>query len=501
MAGHSLRISDMTDAHLSFEAPRNNRDENLIRLRRYLLRLALDTNRLDVILADACRAIHETTGSPCSFIEGDLIPGAAPGHVAVPVFSDGAAFGTLIIQQPEKCTSSISSEDLREIAELLGLGVLNARQAEASAELQSDSEDMLFHAPDAIFVISSENIVQMANRRVLDFVSSTLAEIVGHTLSEIFDETLVDWHTLAACARNNGVQEVELSGPAGRRLICLTPSFVVNELSGRILCVMRDITAERQAHLAIRRTERNLLMGQAVEYLLHEVNNPLSALRANLEQARKRASEAGRFVSASASDSVLQEDTFYRLRHSIDKMQQALTNAGTCSDRIRETMSVLRAAHLGSGRPIRAFVDPAYEITLALSGLEQEYPDSTVQITREESISAKVYTVPLTIAEAVAALVRNAIQSLAGRADGRVQIVTTESETALRITVQDNGPGVKKELSAQIFMPFFTTKPLGGNLGLGLTMVDDSLRRLGGSIRLLPAFDAPGACFEIQIPK
>jgi C4-dicarboxylate-specific signal transduction histidine kinase len=48
-------------------------------------------------------------------------------------------------------------------------------------------------------------------------------------------------------------------------------------------------------------------------------------------------------------------------------------------------------------------------------------------------------------------------------------------------------------------MPFFTTKPLGTALGLGLTISQDTVRHLGGSIRCEPK-DVRGARFVVELP-
>jgi two-component system C4-dicarboxylate transport sensor histidine kinase DctB len=57
---------------------------------------------------------------------------------------------------------------------------------------------------------------------------------------------------------------------------------------------------------------------------------------------------------------------------------------------------------------------------------------------------------------------------------------------------------VDGNLSDKIFEPFFSTKTNGTNVGLGLAMCRDTLRKMGGDIRLLPS--EKGARFEICAP-
>lgn len=82
-----------------------------------------------------------------------------------------------------------------------------------------------------------------------------------------------------------------------------------------------------------------------------------------------------------------------------------------------------------------------------------------------------------------------------------------QSADAVLICVQDNGPGVPRELAEQIFEPGFTTKPLAdsgagqplaGGRGLGLAMARELVEMAGGSLKL--ARCAGGARFEMELP-
>jgi len=67
----------------------------------------------------------------------------------------------------------------------------------------------------------------------------------------------------------------------------------------------------------------------------------------------------------------------------------------------------------------------------------------------------------------------------------------------LRITFEDNGPGVPPELKKKIFEPFFSTRSEG--TGLGLTVVRDVIEAHKGRIREI-GYHGIGACFEIILP-
>jgi signal transduction histidine kinase len=55
---------------------------------------------------------------------------------------------------------------------------------------------------------------------------------------------------------------------------------------------------------------------------------------------------------------------------------------------------------------------------------------------------------------------------------------------AVRVTVDDSGPGIPEERLAKLFEPFFTTKAKGEGTGLGLTVARGIMKLHGGSMAI-----------------
>lgn len=68
----------------------------------------------------------------------------------------------------------------------------------------------------------------------------------------------------------------------------------------------------------------------------------------------------------------------------------------------------------------------------------------------------------------------------------------------MRLTVQDNGPGIPSSDRALVFEPFFTTRKHSGGTGLGLGIVAALVKAHGGTIRLTES--QGGAAFTIDLP-
>ncbi len=97
-------------------------------------------------------------------------------------------------------------------------------------------------------------------------------------------------------------------------------------------------------------------------------------------------------------------------------------------------------------------------------------------------------------------LVRNAVQALEGLpdpAEGRVTISAERRESAVRVLVADNGPGLPPKARERLFQAFQGSQRRGGT-GLGLAIASELVAAHGGQLRLLDT--SPGANFEIIIP-
>ncbi len=74
---------------------------------------------------------------------------------------------------------------------------------------------------------------------------------------------------------------------------------------------------------------------------------------------------------------------------------------------------------------------------------------------------------------------------------------TPDSREILRISVVDDGSGIKPEDVAHVFDPFFTTKDYG--TGLGLSVVHGIVQEHGGQIEVESELTA-GRAFHIMLP-
>ena len=97
-------------------------------------------------------------------------------------------------------------------------------------------------------------------------------------------------------------------------------------------------------------------------------------------------------------------------------------------------------------------------------------------------------------------LLANAQQAMEGNQPERKIKITTEFQKPhVRVTIEDNGPGIPPEVMPRLFDPFFTTKEAGKGTGLGLSLCERFIKEHGGSIKAVSEV-GKGAAFIIDLP-
>ncbi len=120
---------------------------------------------------------------------------------------------------------------------------------------------------------------------------------------------------------------------------------------------------------------------------------------------------------------------------------------------------------------------------------------------------------PERMREALMMLGQNAIEAVKKKG-GSIEIRADESELHrdlqtshgvlgaghyVRVTVQDDGPGMDPETRERVFEPFFTTKGVGEGSGMGLATVYGTITRHNGAIRV-ESNPGRGAAFQVFLP-
>jgi two-component system NtrC family sensor kinase len=83
---------------------------------------------------------------------------------------------------------------------------------------------------------------------------------------------------------------------------------------------------------------------------------------------------------------------------------------------------------------------------------------------------------------------------------GHVRIAAERSELGVRLSIEDDGPGIDPKVVGRLFEPFVTTKEVGKGTGLGLAVCRGLVESVGGSINVDTSVTR-GARFVVELPS
>lgn len=79
-------------------------------------------------------------------------------------------------------------------------------------------------------------------------------------------------------------------------------------------------------------------------------------------------------------------------------------------------------------------------------------------------------------------LLMNAAQAIPEQEPGTICICTKRTRTSLEIVISDSGTGMTEEQQKRVFEPFYTTRPVGAGMGLGMAITSQIVESHHGTI-------------------
>jgi C4-dicarboxylate-specific signal transduction histidine kinase len=105
---------------------------------------------------------------------------------------------------------------------------------------------------------------------------------------------------------------------------------------------------------------------------------------------------------------------------------------------------------------------------------------------------------PRQIVQVLVNLLANAGQATGSA--GTVRLSTYQAGDEVRVEIRDTGTGMTPDTLRNLFQPFFTTKPPGMGLGLGLAVAHGIVTGQGGRIEV-ESEPGKGSCFTVHLPR
>lgn len=343
--------------------------------------------------------------------------------------------------------------------------------------------------PGMIYLYSPEGKLLRWNKRV--------PEESGYTEEELSRFRAADWlqgDDLNALLREWKVAmearpanfEANLVLKGGRQVPYLLTGVRV-QIDGKphLVGMGLDISRQKQMESELQHQRRELTrmnriatLGVLSASIAHELNQPLAAVKSNAEAGK-------RYLASENPD----------LRE-LREIMADIANAGSRASDVVRGLRALMRNEPAKEEPVD--INDVVESVIHL--VHGEIAARRVEVERELGDALPpVFGDRVQFQQVLLNLLLNAMDALEDvSALRRITIRTACVDGArVRMTVQDNGPGIAPESLSDIFTPFFTSKKSGS--GMGLPICRSIVELYGGTIRAGNAADR-GALFDVEFP-
>jgi two-component system NtrC family sensor kinase len=337
---------------------------------------------------------------------------------------------------------------------------------------------------------------------IRDELSAALADIEPGVLSSA---SAVDNHRLLLTGPER---------PGCSLLLSVLPQLGKDGQVRGVIGVAADVTHVSTLEQQLAQATRLESIGQLAAGIAHEINTPVQYVSDNTQFLIDSFDEllgALKTVRGMTTDGAGASPLPGALEHlDLDYLAEEIPSALTQSQEgLTRISQIVRAmkdfSHPGQGRS-EADLNRMIESTVQVSRNEWRYvseleldlaPDAGLVACYEGELKQVLLNIVVNAAQAIA----QHREQTGGQDLGLIRIRTERLESAVRITISDNGPGMSEDVRRKVFDPFFTTKPVGKGTGQGLSMAYAVVvQKHEGQLTVTSAPDE-GSTFAITLPQ
>ena len=332
---------------------------------------------------------------------------------------------------------------------------------------------------DAIAAKDLHGTVLAWNRAAERLFGYTAAEMIGQPITMIFPSDRMPEEAVIQERIGRGeridhyiTERRRKDGQIIRVSVTISP---LRDNAGRIVGaskIVRDLTEQEAREQHIRELQAELVhvqrlseMGQFISALVHEVNQPLTAISNYLAACRRLAAADKQSGLDLALDRI--EGQAQRTRDIVQRIR----------DFVRKRQVALRPENLSE------VVDEAIALTRVSAS------DEGLKLSVSVGRDVLVHIDRIQVQQVLFNLLRNGIEAIQGQASREIVVAAGPDDFGMvEISVADNGPGLSSAVRDKLFQPFVTSKAEG--MGMGLSVCRTIVEAHAG--RIWADLDGPG---------
>lgn len=354
---------------------------------------------------------------------------------------------------------------------------ITSRLDKSLYDLESKKEEL-----QAVFDLAANGISILDRNGMFLYANHFFQKMMGYTMEELIHESCISLSSLeyAMASKNAVKRSIEEGNVINFRKVCVTKSgehlnasMSLSYLKHRdeILMITADITEDvlyqnqlkQQVEIEVaKRTEqyeimchqsRLAAMGEMIDSIAHQWRQPLNGLGLIVQGLRHISNETGNI------DLKLLREIECEIMNKIQYMSQTIEDFSTFFRISKEK----RKFNIIEG----------IEEALRLIQLQLTKENIKVNIYVQEDLNLFIYGLANEFRQVIINLVHNAMMAIVnnGNEKGRIVINIDNFDNMIRISISDNGGGIKEEIIQKIFDPYFTTRENGSGIGLYMSKI------------------------------
>ncbi len=399
-------------------------------------------------------------------------------NISIPLYCRNRLPGIMLITGLRcEIFNDALQELLLSIGQQIGLTIESLQNMQNLRQSSKLLQSVFDGISDPLILLTPDGTLQMANQAFLERNKLSMDEVIGQSIDSfssrqqcLFSSQLQE---LNLQEKKQQTKEVQLAD-GSLFDISFYPILSNDHSVQAIVCLAKDVTTIKETEQRIQQTEKLVAVGQLAAGVAHEINNPLGVILCHTDIIKEN-NEGN-------------EETL----HDIMIIERHTEN---CKRIVANLLDFSRSRESRIERQL-ASVNEIVEGVLSMVG--QQFKKKQIRLNRNlDKTLPHCQMDSRRIQQVLVNLIMNGVQAVENR--GKISISTRTKDNHVLIEIEDDGPGISKEVLDKIFDPFFSTKGQSKGTGLGLSVSYGIIHEHNGEIKV-QSTPGHGARFTVIIP-
>ena len=348
--------------------------------------------------------------------------------------------------------------------------------------LQNYLTNIIDSMPSILIGVDVEGKVTQWNKTAEKNIGISKTEAQGKNISNVIPEMSLKMNKIIESIQTREVKYYPKEIRSIENDICYEDitiyPLVTSGVQGAVIRI-DDVTDKVRMIEMMIQSEKMMSVGGLAAGMAHEINNPLAGIMQNIQVIENRLfQKIPKNVSIAKECNVSIETIInYMKKRKIDIMLQSVHQSGERASHIVQNMLSFSRKSENNNilNDITKIIDNTLDLTSNDYDLKKKYDFRKIKIIKDYQKNLPNVVCEFSkIQQVLLNLFKNGAQAMSAENgitnNPQFIIQVKQIDNMLQIEIEDNGPGMSKEIQNRVFEPFFTTKDVGSGTGLGLSV-------------------------------